>query len=154
MTEGIVSVTPARKVRKSLVSNEVRGFFGRPRHWEKLALAAQRVTGVGILIYLIFHVFVTGTVASGSASWTGTMNTLHNPIADFGELLVVVGAVFHAVNGIRVMLLELSPLVGKPARPDYPYKPTSLGRGQRSILYVGLVMSVLAIIGAGLALWG
>ena len=59
------------------------------------------------------------------------------------DLLLIVGVAFHAVNGIRVLLLELTPLTGKARRPDYPYKSQSLGRGQRSILNTAIISAIL-----------
>jgi len=82
------------------------------------------------------------------------MSTLANPVAHVGELLVIVGATFHAVNGIRVVLLEVTPLVGRARRPDYPYAAQSLGRGQRSILYTAMLMSGLAALAGIVILWG
>lgn len=154
MADAIVSVEPAKGRRKSPVGDQIRWAFWRPMNLEKLALLVQRISGVGILLYLFFHVFVTGFVASGQGAWTSIMETLSNPFTHFGEFLVFVGVIFHGINGIRVLLLELSPLVGTPARPDYPYKVQSLGRGQKSILYISAVMTALAAIsGFFLLLW-
>ena len=82
------------------------------------------------------------------------MDTLSNPLMHLGEWLVVVAVTFHAVNGIRVLLLELTPLVGRPARPDYPYEAQSLGRGQHSLLYVAMLMTSLAGLAGIVILWG
>ena len=148
MADAIVSVEPARKRRKSPVGDQVRWAFWRPMNVEKLALLVQRISGLALLVYLFFHVFVTGFVASGGAAWTGIMEALSNPLTHLGEFLVFVGVIFHGINGIRILLLELSPLVGTPARPDYPYKAQSLGRGQKSILYISAVMTALAAVSA------
>ncbi|MEK6851149.1 MAG: hypothetical protein AABY30_01280, partial [Candidatus Thermoplasmatota archaeon] len=64
MADAIVSVEPARKRRKSPVGDQFRWAFWRPMNLEKLALMVQRISGVALLIYLFFHVFVTGFVAS------------------------------------------------------------------------------------------
>jgi succinate dehydrogenase cytochrome b556 subunit len=133
---------------------EVGFLTGRPRHLERLAVAAQRISGVGLLAYLGFHVAVTGSLADGWEAWEAIMASLAHPLAHVGELLVLVGATFHAVNGVRIMLLELTPLVGRPTRPDYPYVTQSLGRGSRSILYTAMFMSGLAGIVGVLILWG
>ena len=154
MADAIVSVEPARKRRKSPVGDQFRWAFWRPMNLEQLALMVQRISGVALLIYLFFHVFVTGFVASGQGAWEAIMEMLSHPLAHFGEFLVFVGVIFHGINGIRIVLLELSPLVGTPARPDYPYKAQSLGRGQKSILYISAVMTALAAVSAFfLLLW-
>lgn len=153
MSDAIVSIEKAKAPKKDLVTTQARWGFSRPMNLEKLALLAQRVSGVGILAYLFLHIFITGTIVGGPAGvpggqdvFSGLMSMLFNPLAHIGELLVVVGATFHGVNGIRVMLLELTRLVGHPIRPDYPYKTQMLGKGQQSILLTAMIMAGLATI--------
>ncbi len=153
MPDAIVSVEKAKAPKKDLITTQVRWGFRRPMNLEKLALLAQRISGVGILVYLFFHIFVTGTIVAGPDGvpggedvFAGLMSMLFNPLAHIGELLVVVGATFHGINGIRVMLLELTKLVGHPIRPDYPYKTQMLGKGQQSILLTAMLMAGLSAI--------
>ena len=154
MAEGVVSVEKAKAPKKDLIETQLRWAFRRPMNLEKLALLVQRVSGLGLLVYLFFHIFVTGSVTSGRDAWDGLMGMLLNPLAHVGELLVVAGATFHGINGIRVVLLELSPLVGRPMRPDYPYRVQSLGKGQQSILYTAMLMAGLSTIAGIVILWG
>ena len=151
MEPAVVSVRRASRPRRVI---PVLWAFRKPMNVERLALLAQRVSGLAILAYLVFHIFVTGTVAGGREAWQATMDVLSNPVAHLGEWLVVVAASFHAVNGIRVILLELSPLVGTPARPDYPYVAQSLGKAQRSVLYAAMLMASLAGLAGVVILWG
>ena len=153
MSDAIVSVEKAKAPKKDLITTQVKWGFRRPMNLEKLALLAQRVSGVGILAYLFFHIFVTGTIVAGPDGvpggedvFSGLMGMLFNPLAHIGELLVVGGATFHGINGIRVMLLELTRLVGHPIRPDYPYKTQMLGKGQQSILLTAMIMAGMSTI--------
>ena len=153
MSDANVSTEKAKAPKKDIVTTQVRWGFRRPMNLEKLALLAQRVSGVGILAYLFFHIFVTGSIVPGPDGvpggqdvFSGLMGMLFNPLAHIGELLVVVGATFHGINGIRVMLLEVTKLVGHPIRPDYPYKTQSLGKGQQSILLTAMLMAGLSAI--------
>ncbi len=153
MSGPIVSTERAKAPKKDLITTQVRWAFRRPMNLEKLALLAQRVSGVGILAYLFFHIFITGTIVpgpdgvpGGNDVFSGLMGMLFNPIAHIGELLVVVGATFHGINGIRVVLLEATKLVGHPIRPDYPYKTQMLGKGQQSILLTAMLMAGLSAI--------
>jgi len=107
-----------------------------------------------MLAYLMAHMFVIGTVTSGATAWASIMSMFSNPFADIGDFLLVVGVTFHAINGIRVLLLELTPLSGKPIRPDYPYKIQTLGPGQKSILYAAVIMAALSGIIAVYVVWG
>jgi succinate dehydrogenase cytochrome b subunit len=151
---GQETVTIEEKEAKPGLSRHVRWIFQRPMNLEKLALAAQRVSGVGMIAYLIAHMFVIGTVTSGATAFGSIMSMFSNPFADIGDFLLVMGAAFHAVNGIRVLLLELTPLAGRPMRPDFPYRIQSLGPGQKSILYAAVVMAVLSGIIAVYVVWG
>lgn len=151
MSDAIVSIEKAKAPKKDLITTQVRWGFRKPMNLEKLALLAQRVSGVAILAYLFAHIFVTGTIVPGPGgvpggqdAFTGLMGMLFNPIAHIGEILVVVAATFHGINGIRVMLLEATKLVGHPIRPDYPYKTQSLGKGQQSILLTAMIMAGLS----------
>ncbi len=153
MPDAIVSTEKAKAPKKDLITTQARWAFRRPMNLEKLALLAQRVSGLGILVYLFFHIFVTGSIVPGPDGvpggqdvFSGLMGMLFNPIAHIGELLVVVAATFHGINGIRVLLLEATKLVGHPIRPDYPYKTQSLGKGQQSILLTAMIMAGLSAI--------
>ena len=136
------------------VGNLARSVFRRPLNLEKLAFGIQRLSGVGILLYLMMHVFVTGTVTGGREVWEDMMRLLADPIADVGKLMLFIGATFHGVNGIRVLLLELTPLAGRPVRPDYPYRVQSLGTGQRLIIYLAMIMAGISAIAGIFILWG
>lgn len=161
MPEGIVSINKTKPRKENVVTKQYRWFFRRPMNLEKLALLVQRVSGVGLLVYLFFHIFITGTITpgpdgapGGQGVWESVMAMLFNPIAHIGELLVIVGATFHGINGIRVMLLEVTSLVGHPIRPDYPYKTQSLGKGQQSVLYAATIMAGLSLIAGIVFIWG
>ncbi len=154
MPDGVVSVEETKVRGGGIARNQFRWAFQPPMNLEKLALLIQRVSGLGLLVYLFVHVFVTGTITSGAGAWDGLMGMLLNPLAHVGELLVVVGATFHGINGVRVLLLELTALVGHPIRPDYPYRVQSLGKGERSILYTAMIMAGLATIAGIFILWG
>ncbi len=154
MHDAIVSVERAKAPKKDFITTQVAWGFRKPMNLEKLALLVQRVSGVGLLVYLFFHIFVTGTITVSPSAWDGLMGMLLNPLAHIGELLVVVGATFHGINGVRVMLLELTSLVGHPIRPDYPYKVQMLGKGQQSILYTAMIMAGLSMVAGIIFLWG
>ena len=154
MSDSVVEVRKAKKPEEGLIQKQYTWALRSPKNLEKLALFAQRVSGVGLLVYLFFHIFVTGTITSGQVVWDGLMGMLLNPLAHLGELLVAVGATFHGINGVRVLLLELTSLVGRPIRPDYPYKVQMLNKGQQSILYTAMIMAGLSTIAGVAILWG
>jgi succinate dehydrogenase / fumarate reductase cytochrome b subunit len=92
------------------------------------------------------HIFVTSARAFGPDSWDQTMAVVSGPLFELGEYLVFAAFAFHAVNGIRLALIELGFVVGRPIEPVYPYA-TSVGR-QRPLARVVMIVAVVV------ALWG
>ena len=119
----------------------VWGWLGGGR-WgvERYAYTLHRLTGLGILLYLLMHIVVTSLRVKGIYLWTDG-GFFHQPIFRLGEFCVVAAFAFHAFNGLRLVLVELGFAVGKPNEPIYPYK-TSVGV-QRPLL---IVMMALALI--------
>ena len=106
---------------------------------ERYTYTIHRITGLGILFYFLLHVFVTSTRAFGQAAWEKTMAAVHHPVFLIGEYLVFAAFAFHAVNGIRLVMVELGWAVGAPEEPVYPYK-TSLNV-QRPLLYLTYILA-------------
>jgi len=92
------------------------------------------------------HIFVTSSRALGPEWWDTAMGAVSGPLFTIGEYLVFAAFAFHAVNGVRLAIIELGYAVGRPIEPVYPYA-TSVGRQRR------LARAVL-MIAAVIALWG
>ena len=114
---------------------------------ERYAYTLHRVTGVGILIYFIIHIFAMGSRMGGAESFNAIMTTFDQPIFKIGEYLVLLAFIFHALNGLRLVFIELGNLIGKPQRPIYPYR-TSV-KTQRPVFIVLMVhAAVFVVIGS------
>ncbi len=120
---------------------------------ERWAYTLHRVTGFIVAVYFYMHVVVTGFRAGGREVWESIMATLSNPLVHPLELIVWGSLFYHGLNGIRLTLAELGLIVGKPSRPIYPYKPTSLGKTQRAVLFLVMIMAVILIILAGVEMF-
>jgi succinate dehydrogenase / fumarate reductase cytochrome b subunit len=125
----------------------VWGWLGGGR-WglERYLYSLHRLTGLGLLLYLLLHIFVTSLRALGEESWEASMGVFSSPFFAWGEFLVFLAFAFHALNGLRLILIELGYAVGKPEDPVYPYR-SSLN-SQRPLMVVVMVVVVI-IIGAG-----
>lgn len=123
------------------------GWLGGGRYGlDRYAYALHRLTGLGILAYFIMHIFVTGSRVGGPEKWDSTMSTFGGPLFKVGEFLVVLAFAYHAINGIRLVLVELGYLIGKPGLPSYPYSYSTLR--QKPLFVVAMVIAaVLMIIG-------
>jgi len=126
------------------------GWIGGGRWgFERYLYSLHRVTGLGLLLYFLLHIFVTAFRVLGrdpQQSWAQAMNLVGGPFFKFGEYLVFAAFAFHAVNGIRLGMLELGFAVGRPIEPVYPYA-TSVGRQRPLALAVMLVAAVIALWG-------
>jgi succinate dehydrogenase / fumarate reductase cytochrome b subunit len=125
----------------------VRGWvIGGRWGFERYLYTLHRVTGLGLLAYFVMHIFVTSTRVLGPDSWNQAMDAVSGPIFTVGEYLVFAAFAFHAVNGVRLALIEHGFVVGRPIEPVYPYA-TSVGR-QRPLALAVMVLAGL------IALWG
>jgi len=123
------------------------GWLGGGRWgFERYLYALHRVTGLGILAYFLLHIVVTSSRAFGQAAWERAMATVTGPVFTIGEYLVFVAFAFHAINGLRLVLVELGFAVGKPFEPVYPYQ-TSVDRQRPLALGVMVIAAVLVVLG-------
>jgi succinate dehydrogenase / fumarate reductase cytochrome b subunit len=123
------------------------GWLGGGRYGaERYAYALHRLTGLGILVYFLMHIFVTGARLGGPDQWDSRMAFFGTPVFKIGEFLVFLAFVYHAINGIRLILAELGYMVGKPGLPAYPYSYSTL-RQRPLFVAVMVIAAVLMIIG-------
>ena len=114
---------------------------------ERYLYTLHRVTGLGLLLYFLMHIVVTTSRALGHEAWKKAMGAVTGPLFTAGEYLVFAAFAFHAVNGIRLVIVELGWGVGKPIEPVYPYR-TSVD-AQRFLAIGALVAAgIIAALGA------
>lgn len=125
----------------------VTGFFYAGRYnIERYLYTLHRLTGLGILLYFILHIFVTYVRVYGAEVWENTMKVVENPLFRFGEYLVFIAFIFHAINGFRLFCNELGLGLGKPKPPIFPYSNTIVNH--RYIVWcVGVIFVIGSIIG-------
>ncbi|OPY89184.1 MAG: Succinate dehydrogenase/Fumarate reductase transmembrane subunit [Syntrophaceae bacterium PtaU1.Bin231] len=126
----------------------ITGWFGGGR-WglERYVYILHRITGLGILIFFIVHIYESSLRRYGPEEWEAAMEILRNPFFKFGEFLVFAGFAFHALNGIRLVLIEFGWAVGKAIEPVYPYK-SSLNT-QRPLMIIIMILSAVFILAGG-----
>jgi succinate dehydrogenase / fumarate reductase cytochrome b subunit len=125
----------------------IRGWvYGGRYKLERYLYILHRVTGVGLLLFILFH-FTATTVfrVQGQGVWEAAMGILKNPFLKVGEYLVVVAFVFHAVNGLRLVLQELGFALGKPIPPIYPYRDAIRKRRPLTIVLMVIIILLAAV---------
>jgi succinate dehydrogenase / fumarate reductase cytochrome b subunit len=70
---------------------------------------AHRITGVGILLFLFAHVVDTALVGWGPETYNTVIELYHHPIVQIAELGLVGAVIYHALNGLRVMIIDFWP---------------------------------------------
>ncbi len=68
---------------------------------------AHRITGVLIFFFLFSHVLDTALVRVSPDSYDAVLDTYRNPLVNVMEVGLVAAVLFHALNGLRVTLVDL-----------------------------------------------
>lgn len=66
----------------------------------------HRITGVSIFFFLLVHVLDTALVRVSPEAYNAVMSTYKTPVMGLGEAVLVAAIVFHAYNGIRIILVD------------------------------------------------
>ncbi|GAA4284812.1 succinate dehydrogenase, cytochrome b556 subunit [Brevibacterium daeguense] len=67
---------------------------------------AHRVTGVGIFFFLLVHVLDTALVRVSPEAYNAVIATYKTPLMGLAEIGLVAAIVYHAFNGLRVVLVD------------------------------------------------
>jgi succinate dehydrogenase / fumarate reductase cytochrome b subunit len=67
---------------------------------------AHRVTGVLIFFFLFAHVMDTALVRVSPEAYNEVIGTYKNPVVGLGEAGLVAAVIFHALNGVRIILVD------------------------------------------------
>jgi succinate dehydrogenase / fumarate reductase, cytochrome b subunit len=78
-------------------------YRGREGMW---SWVAHRVTGVLIFFFLFAHVLDTALVRVSPETYNEVIETYKHPIVTLLEVGLVGAVVFHAFNGVRVLLVD------------------------------------------------
>jgi succinate dehydrogenase / fumarate reductase cytochrome b subunit len=114
---------------------------------ERYLYTLHRLTGLGLLFYFLLHIFVTSARAFGPDAWKASMGRVSGGVFVIGEFLVFAAFAFHAFNGVRLALIELGFVIGKPIEPIYPYR-TSVHE-QRPLAVVVMLLAGVVLIAGG-----
>ncbi|GAA1497348.1 succinate dehydrogenase, cytochrome b556 subunit [Paeniglutamicibacter kerguelensis] len=78
-------------------------YRGREGMW---SWVGHRITGVVIFLFLLVHVLDTSLVRVSPGAYDAVMATYKNPLMALGETALVAAIVFHAFNGLRLILVD------------------------------------------------
>ncbi len=76
----------------------------------------HRITGVAIYFFLLVHVLDTAVIRVSPETYNAVIGTYKNPIMGLGEVALVGAVAFHALNGLRIIAVDLWPAATKHQR--------------------------------------
>ncbi len=98
-------------------ASEVRRVVGwvdpRGRALGMWAFAVHRITGIGLVVYLLVHLLVLSILAQGQAGWDTFVALARTPVFLALDVVLIAGILIHGLNGIRVALLGVGYGVGR-----------------------------------------
>jgi succinate dehydrogenase / fumarate reductase cytochrome b subunit len=95
--------TESAKLRRM---QNVLTYRGREGQWSWLI---HRVAGVGILIFLALHVFDIWLMGQGEETFNDLLFLYTWPPFKVMEVFLIFGVLFHAVNGLRIIIVDFVP---------------------------------------------
>ncbi len=85
--------------------------YGRPYlgHEGQYSWLLHRITGVAIILFLFAHVVDTAVVGWGPNAYNRVISVYENPFVRLLELGLVAAVVYHALNGMKITLIDFFP---------------------------------------------
>jgi succinate dehydrogenase / fumarate reductase, cytochrome b subunit len=71
------------------------------------AYALQRATGLFLLVYLFLHIHTIRELSRGPAAFNAALATFHHPLFKLLEIALLGIVILHALNGVRITILDL-----------------------------------------------
>ena len=104
-------------------------YRGREGMW---SWVLHRITGTAIFFFLLVHILDTSLVRLNADAYTAVIGTYKTPIMGLGELALVAAIGLHALNGLRIILIDF----------------TAWGvKHQRLMFWIAIVLWVLLLLG-------
>jgi succinate dehydrogenase / fumarate reductase, cytochrome b subunit len=86
------------------VRRVARWFDLRRRKLGMWAYVLNRLTGIGLVVYLYLHLGVLTLLARGQSSWDSFVSLARSPYYLALDVLLLAGILIHGLNGLRVAL--------------------------------------------------
>ena len=119
--------------------------------FERYLYIGHRLSGLGLIAYMVLHIVETANRMRGEEAWAELMALFASPPFKVIEYLLFAAAVFHAMNGTRLLLVELGFFLGKPEEPVYHYKSSVMKH--RPLTYIIMLLAGLLMALGGSSLF-
>ena len=81
-------------------------YKGHPGQWSWIA---HRLTGVAVILFLFAHIVDTAVVGWGPNAYNRVVDVYQNWAVRLLELGLVAAVLYHAINGVRIMIIDFWP---------------------------------------------
>ena len=71
-----------------------------------LSFFLRRLTGLALVAYLFMHILVIGSATGGPATFNAVLDFVQSPLFKLGEIALLAAVVYHAVDGIRLLIVH------------------------------------------------
>ncbi len=102
-----VEPTQSQTYRQSRARGLVGWFDLRRGGLGLFAFALNRLTGLGLVVYLFIHLLVLSLLAQGPSAWDEFVRLARSPLFLLLDVVLIAGILIHGLNGIRVTLAGL-----------------------------------------------
>lgn len=86
----------------------LRSWFDvRKRSFSTWAFALNRLTAIGLTLYLFMHLAVLSMLLGGEESWDNFLAIAKSPAFLVLDVVLLFGVLYHMFNGIRVALVGM-----------------------------------------------
>ena len=75
------------------------------KHYGTLAYILHRLTGLALTGYILIHIYLMSGLHDKTA-WAHKMEIFHHPVLLALELCLFSVVIFHALNGIRIFIVD------------------------------------------------
>ncbi len=125
----------------------VKGWYGSSKYnMERYLYALHRITGIGLVAFVILHIFMMSSRMFGESVYESVHGMLNNPATDLGMVIVIAALLFHGFNGIRLLLNEYGFFFVRPKRPVYPYRVSVKTAKVRALTILMIILAVILFI--------
>ena len=91
-------------------------YRGREGMW---SWVLHRITGVAIFFFLLVHVLDTALVRVSPEAYNAVIGAYKTPIMGLGEIGLVAAIGYHALNGLRIILIDFWSKGAKYQKPMF-----------------------------------
>src|SRR6516162_11017730 len=120
------------------VSRASRWLDVRRRKLGMWAYALNRITGIGLVVYLYLHLVVLSLLLRGQAAWDVFVTVARSPYVLALDVFLLAGILIHGLNGLRIALTGFGIGVG----------------AQKALFVVIMVISAVTLWVAALKIFG